>query len=148
MHTALIKLGIFLSLVININAEPLKNITYKDITVNKVTSIYDGDTFRANIKGYPKIIGHRMAIRIKGIDTPEIKGKCKLEKTLALRAKQLTVKLLRNAKTIKLKNIKRGKYFRIIADVYADNKSIAKTLLNNNLAVTYNGGRKTKDWCK
>ncbi len=35
----------------------------------KVTSIYDGDSFRANLKGFPAIVGEHMAIRINGIDT-------------------------------------------------------------------------------
>jgi endonuclease YncB( thermonuclease family) len=44
--------------------------------------------------------------------------------------------------------MQRGKYFRIVADVYADNQSLADELIKNNLAVRYNGGTKVKDWCK
>ena len=116
--------------------------------VDKVTSIYDGDTFRANIKGYPNIIGKSISIRINGIDTPEIKCKCKKEKQLSQKAKQFTINILRSAKIIVLKNLKRGKYFRIIADVYADDKNLAQELIKNNLAVIYNGDTKIKDWCK
>ena len=125
----------------------LKNIEFEDVIVDKVTSIYDGDTFRVNIKGYPKIIGHRMSVRILGIDTPEIRTNCKKEKDLARSAKKLTISLLRGAKLIELRNIKRGKYFRILADVYVDNISIADELIKNNLAVSYDGGTKI-DWCK
>ena len=117
-------------------------------TVAKVTSIYDGDTFRANISGWPDIIGERIPIRINGIDTPELKGKCSHEKILARRAKQITVEMLRNAKVIELRNMHRGKYFRIIADVYADGKSVAKNLVDRGLAVFYDGVRKSKDWCR
>ena len=125
----------------------LKNIEFEDVIVDKVTSIYDGDTFRVNIKGYPKIIGHRMSVRILGVDTPEIRTKCKKEKQLARAAKKLTISLLRGAKLIELRNIKRGKYFRILADVYVDNISIGDELVKNNLAVRYDGGTKI-DWCK
>ncbi len=125
----------------------LKNIEFEDVVIEKVTSIYDGDTFRVNIKGYPKIIGHRMSVRILGIDTPEIRTNCKKEKQLARAAKKLTVSLLRDAKVIELRNIRRGKYFRILADVYVDNISIGDELIKNNLAVSYNGGPKI-DWCK
>lgn len=121
---------------------------FGSIKVDEVTSIYDGDTFRANISTYPDIIGKRISIRINGIDTPEIKAKCIKEKELAIKAKQLTVTTLRNAKTIELRNMQRGKYFRIVADVYADNKSLANSLIENNLAVVYDGGTKTKYWCK
>ena len=124
----------------------LKNIEFEDVIVDKVTSVYDGDTFRVNIKGYPKIIGHRMSVRILGIDTAEIRTNCKKEKDLARSAKKLTISLLRGAKLIELRNIKRGKYFRILADVYVDNISIADELVKNNLAVRYDGGTKI-DWC-
>jgi len=43
--------------------------------------------------------------------------------------------------------MKRGKYFRIVADVSIDGKSLAKSLINAKLAVIYDGGKKTKDWC-
>lgn len=116
--------------------------------ITKVTSIYDGDTFRANIKDYPQIIGDRIPIRINGIDTPELRGKCQREKDLARKAKQYTVTALRNAKDIKLRNMQRGKYFRIISDVYVDGVSLGDQLLNNGLAVEYHGGKKKKDWCE
>jgi len=121
---------------------------YGSITVDEVISIYDGDTFRVNINSYPPIIGKKMSIRLNGVDTPEIKGKCTKEKTLARKAKQLTVSTLRGAKKVELRNMQKGKYFRIVADVYADNKSLADILIKNHLAVKYDGGRKIKDWCK
>ena len=121
---------------------------FGSIKVNEVTSIYDGDTFRVNISSYPDIAGKRVPIRVNGIDTPELRTKCIKEKNLAKKAKQLTVSILRDAKVIELRNMQRGKYFRIVADVYADAKSLANILIENNLAVRYDGGTKTKDWCK
>lgn len=131
----------------NVGAESLKDINFDNAVVEKVTSIYDGDTFRANIKDYPKIVGYRMGVRILGIDTPEMKGKCKTEKELARKAKKLTVSLLRGAERIELKNVKRGKYFRLLADVYVDGISVADELMKNGFAVKYDGGTKI-DWCK
>lgn len=142
------KVIFILILALNLHAESLANKTYGSVYISEVTSIYDGDTFRANIKDFPDLLGYRIGIRINGIDTPEIRGKCKQEKQLAYKAKELTVVTLRNAKKIELRNMKRGKYFRIVADVYADGKSIAKKLIDNKLAVKYDGGTKTKDWCK
>ena len=121
---------------------------FDDMVVTEVTSIYDGDTFRANIKDYPAIVGHRISIRVRGIDAPEIKGKCELEKLLARKAKQQTVFMLRGAKKIELKNISRGKYFRLIADVYVDDVLLSEILISSKLAVPYDGRTKTKDWCK
>jgi micrococcal nuclease len=123
-----------------------KDIKYGDAIISEVTSIYDGDTFRANIKGYPAIVGEHMSIRINGIDTPELRGKCDKEKQLARKAKQFTVKHLRAAKVITLNNIKRGKYFRLIADVYVDGISLGGLLIAQNHAVNYGGSTKVT-WC-
>lgn len=120
---------------------------YGNAEVLKVTSIYDGDSFRADLKGFPAIIGEHMAIRINGVDTPELRGKCDKEKQLARAAKQFTVERLRTAKNITLKNIKRGKYFRLIADVILDGVSLGDLLLQNHHAVEYSGKAKP-DWCK
>lgn len=121
---------------------------FGNVIVDEVTSIYDGDTFRVNINSYPPIIGKKMAIRVNNIDTPEIRAKCAKEKHLAKKAKQLTVQILRDAKVIELRNMKRGKYFRIVADVYADNISLSDILIENKLAVKYDGGTKSKNWCE
>ena len=119
----------------------------KSYTVEKIISVYDGDTFRADIKGLPDIIGKNIAIRILGIDTPEIKGKCEEEKVVAIKARDFSRKALFNAKTITLKNLKRDKYFRLLADVYFDETDLADALLVNNLAVKYSGKKKSS-WCK
>ena len=120
---------------------------YGNIIVDEVVSVYDGDTFRVNINSYPPIIGKKMSIRLNGVDTPEMRGKCSKEKQLARKAKQLTVSKLRGAKKIELRNMQKGKYFRIVADVYVDNKSLASILIKKDIAVKYTGGTKVKDWC-
>ena len=115
--------------------------------IEKIISVYDGDTFRADIRGLPDIIGKNIAIRILGIDTPEIKGKCEEEKIAAIKARDFARKALFNAKTITLKNLKRDKYFRLLADVYFDDTDLADAHLVNNLAVKYSGKKKSS-WCK
>ena len=47
---------------------------YGNVTVSEVTSIYDADTFRVNIKGYPAIVGERVPVRVLGVDAPELRG--------------------------------------------------------------------------
>jgi endonuclease YncB( thermonuclease family) len=117
---------------------------YGDAVLAEITSIYDGDTFRGNIKGYPPIIGQRIGIRVAGIDCPELRDKRQKIKELARQAKQFTVQHLREAKVIELKNMCRGKYFRIVADVYIDGKSLASELIKAKLAKPYDGGTKPK----
>ena len=114
--------------------------------VSEVVSIYDADTFRVNLKGYPPIIGERIPVRVLGVDTPEIRGKCESEKVMARQAKQFTVQALRSAETIELRNTQRGKYFRILADVYIDGKNLADSLIKAGHARGYDGGKRLS-WC-
>jgi endonuclease YncB( thermonuclease family) len=44
--------------------------------------------------------------------------------------------------------MKRGKYFRIVAFVYIDGKSLGDELLKHGLAIKYEGKKKVKDWCE
>ncbi len=42
----------------------------------------------------------------------------------------------------------RGKYFRIVGRLIADGVDISDLLIQRHLAVLYDGGIKTKDWCE
>jgi len=97
---------------------------YGTVTVSKVISVYDGDTFRVDIASLPPIVGKNIAIRVNGVDTPEIRGKCQYEKNLALKARDFVRDKLANAKEIKLTNLQRGKYFRVVASVLVDGVSL------------------------
>jgi len=120
---------------------------YDTVTVSKVISVYDSDTFRVNIDSLPPIVGKNIPIRVNGIDTPEIRGKCKYEKNLALEARDFVGVKLANAKEIKLTNLQRGKYFRVVANVVVDGVSLEQELLDNELAYEYDGGKKLS-WCR
>lgn len=120
--------------------------TYGNVDQVIVTSIYDGDTFRANIPGWPPIIGERIPIRLINADTPELKGGCPEEIILAREAKRVTVSLLRSASSISLRNIKRDKYFRIDANVMVDGRDLGKYLIANGYARPYAGGKR-EGWC-
>jgi len=119
---------------------------YGTVTVSKVISVYDGDTFRVNIDSLPALVGKNIPIRLKGVDTPEIQGKCQYERNLALKARDFVRNKLANAKEIRLQELQRGKYFRIVADVIVDGMSLEKELLENELAYKYSGGKKSS-WC-
>jgi endonuclease YncB( thermonuclease family) len=108
---------------------------------------YDGDTIRFNLPGYPPIAGKDIRVRVNGIDTPEIKGKCKKEKYEAQQARDMVTDILKGAEKITLKNMKRGKYFRIAADVIVDGENLADVLIEAGMAIKYNGGKKTHKWC-
>ncbi len=131
-------------------------------TIPNVTmvSCYDADTCRVNLPRSAfndnwayQLFGHNIPIRVEGIDTPEIRGKCQKEKDLAYEARDLVRGLLNNAQSITLtidENPKevRGKYFRIVGSLIADGVDISDLLIQKNLAVLYDGGTKVKDWCE
>ena len=119
---------------------------YGTAIVSKVISVYDGDTFRVDIDSLPPIVGKNIPIRLNGVDTPEIQGKCKYEKDLAIKARDFVRNKLANAKEIRLTKLQRGKYFRVVADVMIDGVSLEQELLDNELAYKYTGGKKSS-WC-
>ena len=47
-----------------------------------------------------------------------------------------------------MRNLERGKYFRIVADVYVDGEDLGGLLVEAGAAVRYDGGKKTTSWCK
>lgn len=86
-------------------------------------------------------------LRIKGVDTPEIKCRCPIECKKAQEAKLATKRILDQGKSIEINNIDWDKYGgRINADVYVDGLSVAKELLSKGLARPYDGGKK-ESWC-
>ena len=99
------------------------------------------------LSGLHPIIGEKINIRVNGIDTPEIRGKCEKEKYDAKQAKEMVTDILKDAERINLKNMQRGKYFRIAADVFVDGESLADMLIEAGMAVRYDGGKKPHKWC-
>ena len=73
---------------------------YGTVVVSKVISVYDGDTFRVDINSLPPIAGKNIPIRVNGVDTPEILGKCLYEKKLAYKAKGFVMNKLLKAKRV------------------------------------------------
>jgi endonuclease YncB( thermonuclease family) len=121
--------------------------TYGNVTVSRVVSVYDGDTIMVDIDQCPPIIGQGISVRIYGIDTPEIKSKNPQGAAIAKQARDYVQDLLKTAKVIELRNMQKDKYFRILAEVYADGQSIADLLRQKGYAVPYDGGTK-QDWGK
>lgn len=117
----------------------------------EVVKVIDGDTITVNVDlGYDTWL-YNQKVRLAGIDTPESRINLKRfpertkEKELGLEAKEL-VKSLCGDK-VKIISQGKGKYGRILGIVYTlDDKNINQTLIDNDLAVEYWGGTKTKVW--
>ncbi len=88
---------------------------------------YDGDTCKFTLPGIHPFFGEKISVRIRGIDTPEIWGKCPTEKRKAKAARDYLRNLLRSANRIDLVNAERGKYFRIVAMVRANEVPVSST---------------------
>jgi len=109
---------------------------------------YDGDTVTFDIPSVHPLIGDEIMVRVKGIDTPEKRTRNDCEKRMAEIAQKEVESMMTNAKRIDLINTERGKYFRVIADIFIDGQSLADHLLKKKLAVRYQGGTKPDiDWC-
>ena len=66
---------------------------------------------------------------------------------MAIKARDLVREWVRVAQSIVLKEVKRGKYFRLVATVEADGQDVSDLLIQEGLAVPYEGGTKGKEWC-
>ena len=56
--------------------------------------------------------------------------------------------ILKDAEQITLKNMKRGKYFRIADDVIVKRENLSYLLIEAGIAGLYGGGKKTNKWCE
>jgi micrococcal nuclease len=114
----------------------------------KYVKNYDADTITVEIPGIHPLLGNKINVRVSGVDTPELRTKNQCEKAAGYKAKLAVEKILKKAERIDLVGVRRGKYFRIVADVIVDGASIGEYLLKAKMAYKYNGA--TKDlinWC-
>jgi len=115
---------------------------YGNALVKKVERVYDGDTIVVDLHDLPAIVGEDISIRINNIDTPEIRSHNKQLRKLAYQARDFLKEKVANSKIIELRNIKRGKYFRLVADVYLDEINIGEMMVSAGHAVLYDGGKR------
>ncbi|WP_141137838.1 thermonuclease family protein [Actibacterium lipolyticum] len=102
--------------------------------------VYDGDTAEL-------ICGENVrTARFVGLDTPETKSPgCRAELDLGKRATERMRALLRSG-IVELSDEGFDKYGRALVRVFVDGRDVAKTMVAEGLAVTYQGGTRP-DWC-
>lgn len=110
--------------------------------VKSLVKIVDGDTFDCDIDLGFSVVLAKQRIRLMGIDTWESRTRDKEEKAKGLQAKAFTKDLLENAKEITLKSHGKGKYGRVLGEVYCDNKCLNEELKKHGHAYEYFGGKK------
>jgi len=125
MKRILLLLGLFLLCGCS---TPQSEQRYPDVKVSRLLRVIDGDTFRCDIDEHSAIAGKNISIRLRGINTPELRSRNPEERKSANLEKQRLFDLLNNARVIELRNIDRDKYFRIDADVYIDGEPLLPKL--------------------
>ncbi|MEO8667108.1 MAG: thermonuclease family protein [Bauldia sp.] len=113
--------------------------------VAEVLRVVDGDTLEARVRIWLRQ-DVTIDIRLRGIDAPELKGRCRDETILAAAATDRLAELA--GKTISLTEIGEDKYGgRVLARVVnAEGGDVGALMLESGLARAYIGGRRG-DWC-
>ena len=118
------------------------------LPVMSVMRVYDGDTIsQAVVRVWP---GQTITtgIRLRGIDTPEMRGGCADARQQVRDARDLLATTLLSAQQIEIRDPDHGLYAgRVVADVYADGVNVTEPLLAAGLAVPYDGQSARPDWC-
>ena len=137
-------------------AVTFSTLSHADKFTVKYRSCYDGDTCRIDFiknitEGYivPKFFADDVRIRIVGIDTPEIRGKCVHEKRQAIKARDYLNYTLKKANSIIIdidNNNKLDSLGRYLAVLYVDDININNLMLARDYARVEQKGY--HDWCK
>ena len=122
------------------NLFSLKGKVFENSTIH---TVYDGDTMRMAVDFDGKPTSFR--VRIKGIDTPEIKSNNESEKELALRARD-KVREEFNLQKCRVVCYDFDKYGRVLVDIFKGDLNLAELLISLDYAVRYNGGKKIHVW--
>ena len=109
-----------------------------------IRRVVDGDTVDITLDlGFDILYNNR--IRLLGIDTPESRTRDLEEKKLGLAAKDRVKELCPVGSTVTVKSTKdgRGKFGRILGEIYVGDVNVNKLLVEEGHAVEYFGGKKT-----
>jgi micrococcal nuclease len=104
--------------------------------------VVDGDTVDVVIDlGFS--IHYASRVRLYGIDTPESRTRNKDEKVRGLMSKQYLIdELDKGQVVIKTKKDKKGKFGRVLGELYVDDKNINLMMVDDFHAVKYQGQNK------
>ncbi len=112
----------------------------------EVQNVIDGDTLKVNAEIWPDL-KHVGNVRVRGVDTPELRGQCEQEKALAIAARDFVRELLFD-QTVILSEIENDKYGgRVIARVHlAAGDDLAEVIIEAGYGRPYEGGAR-EGWC-
>ena len=111
-----------------------------------VVKVVDGDTLDVSARVW---LGQTLRIRVRldGVDTPELRGRCEGERAQAQEARSWLERRLAGH-SIALRQVRFAKYAgRVVARVELDDgQDLSAMLLSAGLARPYDGGKRG-DWC-
>lgn len=112
----------------------------------RLVEVIDGDTLRVRALVWIDLELETL-VRLRGIDTPELRGKCEAEKARA-RAAREALAALAGAGPVALFQVEYEKYAgRVLADVAnAEGSDLAQALIAAGHARAYAGGER-QGWC-
>ena len=108
----------------------------------EIKRVVDGDTVDVIIDlGFD--IFYKSRVRLYGIDTPESRTRNKDEKVRGLMSKQYLIDELEKGQVvIKTHKDKKGKFGRVLGEMYVSDKNINLMMVDDHMAVEYKGQNK------
>ena len=138
---------LFISLLVFIAFSAEANDSIPGPVQAKVERVVDGDTVvvRARVWLDQEVVTH---VRLRGLDTPEMHGKCADERQMAQDAKQFLEDHI-GGQTITLSDVSFDKYGgRVLANAKTeDGRVVSEWVIAEGLGRSY-GGHKRGSWCE
>ena len=108
----------------------------------EILRVVDGDTVDVRMDlGFN--VWHKCRVRLMGINAPESRTRDKEEKKRGLAAKEWLSKEIYDAvDPIELKSHGKGKFGRILGELFINNININELMVNSGHAVKYDGGKR------
>ena len=100
----------------------------------RVTCVHDGDS----------VVVERERLRLRGVDAPELRGRCPYETALAKRARDRLAQLLSGSYRIERHGFDR--YGRTLVSITVNGQDVGAMLVKEGLAREWRGRR--EPWCR
>ncbi|MEQ9174413.1 MAG: thermonuclease family protein [Alphaproteobacteria bacterium] len=111
----------------------------------EVVRVVDGDTVAVRARVWVGLTADSL-VRLDGVDTPELRGKCDQERALAEQARDFLTALIGDGQVL-LHGVASGKFAgRVVARMETANGDAGTALMAAGLARAYDGGARG-GWC-
>ena len=108
-----------------------------------ITKVVDGDTVDVDIDLGFGMSYKKQRVRLMGIDTPESRTRDLVEKLFGKASKKHLKELLSEG-NISLRSHDKGKFGRILGELFVNDISINQKMIDDHHAVDYGGGNKAE----